>query len=121
MLTLLQNLDRLAFGLAHRRETPVLDRVLPPLTRSADRGVLWLGVAGTLAAAGRRRAAVRGLVSLAAASAVANGPVKLATRRHRPGLDDVPLLRQVTVQPRTSSFPSGHSASAAAFAVGVAL
>ena len=121
MLTLLQNLDRLAFGLAHRGENPMLDRVLPPLTRSANRGALWLGVAGTLAVSGRRRAAVRGLASLGLASAVANGPVKLATRRHRPGLDDVPLLRQLTVQPRTSSFPSGHSASAAAFALGVAL
>ncbi|MFN2537361.1 MAG: phosphatase PAP2 family protein [Mycobacteriales bacterium] len=121
MLTLLQNLDRLALGVAHRRHSPLLDRVLPPLTTSANRGGLWLGVAGVLALSGRRRAAVRGLLSLGVASAVANGPVKLATRRNRPGLDDVPVLRQLRVQPRTSSFPSGHSASAAAFTVGVAL
>ena len=39
----------------------------------------------------------------------------------RPPLDRVPLSRQLNRQPVTSSFPSGHSASAAAFAVGVAM
>jgi diacylglycerol kinase family enzyme/membrane-associated phospholipid phosphatase len=121
VLTRLGALDRRLFTAAHHVDHPVLDRVLPPLTSSADHGGLWLGVAAALALAGRRRAAVRGLASLGAASAVANGPLKLATRRNRPGLDDVPLLRRLTLQPRTSSFPSGHSASAAAFAVGVAL
>jgi undecaprenyl-diphosphatase len=121
VLTRLESWDRRAFAAAHRVDAPVLDRVLPPLTSSANRGGLWMGVAGLLALTGRRRAAVRGLVSLGAASALANGPVKLATRRTRPGLDSVPLLRQLALQPRTSSFPSGHSASAAAFATGVAL
>ena len=66
----------------------------------------------------RRRAALRGLFALAMASAVANGPVKLAVRRRRPvpgrlarGLPGLP-------KPETSSFPSGHTASAFAFAVG---
>ncbi len=38
-------------------------------------------------------------------------------RRHRPerASYDVPLARQVTM-PRTTSFPSGHAASASAFA-----
>jgi diacylglycerol kinase family enzyme/membrane-associated phospholipid phosphatase len=121
VLTLLQNADRLAFGAAHRAHNPFFDRVLPPLTSSADRGGLWLAVAAALALSGRRRPAVRGLVSLGVASAVANGPVKLAARRSRPGLDEVPVLRRLSRQPTTSSFPSGHSASAAAFAVGVAL
>ncbi|MDX6219978.1 MAG: hypothetical protein QOJ48_1659, partial [Frankiales bacterium] len=121
LLTRAGALDRRFFAAAHRVDNPVLDRVLPPLTSSADHGGLWLGVAAALALTGRRRAAVRGLVSLGAASAVANGPLKLVTRRSRPGLDAVPLLRQLKLQPRTSSFPSGHSASAAAFAVGVAL
>ncbi|MCU1623544.1 MAG: hypothetical protein JWL79_2389 [Frankiales bacterium] len=121
MLTRLGALDRRAFRAAHRLDSSTLDTVLPPLTSSADRGGLWLAVAAALALTGRRRAAVRGLASLGVASAVANGPVKLAARRSRPGLEGVPLLRQLTLQPQTSSFPSGHSASAAAFAVGVAL
>ncbi len=36
-------------------------------------------------------------------------------------LDPVPLVRQLKRQPITTSFPSGHAASAAAFATGVAL
>jgi diacylglycerol kinase family enzyme/membrane-associated phospholipid phosphatase len=121
VLTRLQSWDRRAFSAVARSDTPVLDKVLPPLTHSADHGRLWLGVAALLAVSGRRRAAVRGLSSLGVASAVANGPLKLATRRARPGLDGVPILRQLTMQPSTSSFPSGHSASAAAFALGVAM
>ena len=121
MLSRLQSWDRRVFAAAHRADTPLLDRALPPLTSSADHGGLWLVVALLLALTGRRRAAVRGLLSLGAASAVANGPLKWSARRARPGLDGVPLLRQLAVQPRTSSFPSGHSASAAAFATGVAL
>src|SRR5206468_2524220 len=52
---------------------------------------------------------------------VANGPAKWLVRRGRPGLDGVPLVRQLRSRPGTSSFPSGHSASAAAFAAGVAI
>ena len=117
----LDALDRRLFRQAALRESTVLDRVLPPLTHSADHGLLWFGVAGVLAAAGQRRAAVRGLSSLALASVMANVPAKRAARRTRPSLIPVPMPRQLFRQPSTSSFPSGHSASAAAFAVGVAL
>lgn len=41
--------------------------------------------------------------------------------RPRPLLDGVPRVRLLERQPHTTSFPSGHSASAAAFATGVAL
>ena len=101
----------------------MLDVVLPPLTRSADHGLLWIGLAGLLAASGgrRRRAALRGVASLAMASAIANVPAKLSARRTRPELRPVPLVRHLRRQPTTWSFPSGHSASAAAFATGVAM
>jgi undecaprenyl-diphosphatase len=64
---------------------------------------------------------LRGLLSLGVASAVANIPAKLSTRRARPSLNGVPVPRRLRRQPSSSSFPSGHSASAAAFATGVAL
>lgn len=122
--TLLQRLDASDLALFQRvatAETPVLDRVLPRLTTSADHGLLWFGVAAALAAAGQRKAAIRGLGSLTVASAVANLPAKYAVRRTRPQWSTVPLPRHLRRQPQSSSFPSGHSASAAAFAVGVAL
>lgn len=120
----LTRLDDRLYARWHRTETPRLDRVLPVLSRAADHGVLWLGIGGLLWASGRpaeRRAALRGLGGLALASAVTNGPAKFLTRRPRPAPGLVTLARQLARAPHTSSFPSGHSASAAAFATGVAL
>src|SRR5204863_7754859 len=77
---------------------------------------LWLLIAAGLAAAGdnrARRAAGRGVVAVAIASAVANGPAKLLVRRRRPFSRSRPAL---VPMPRSTSFPSGHSASAFAFA-----
>jgi membrane-associated phospholipid phosphatase len=105
-------------------DSDLLDHVLPRLGRAANHGRLWLGVAGVLALTGRRdarRAAVRGLVSLGVASGIANVVAKQAVRRVRPAVDGVPPVRWLRRAPVTTSFPSGHSASAAAFATGAAL
>jgi membrane-associated phospholipid phosphatase len=105
-------------------DSGVLDHVLPRLSRAANHGRLWFGVAGLLALTGRRdasRAAVRGLVSLGVASGIANVVAKQAVRRVRPTVDLVPPVRWLRRAPVTPSFPSGHSASAAAFATGAAI
>jgi undecaprenyl-diphosphatase len=115
--------DERLFRRLARAHSPVLDATLPRLGRAADYSRLWIAVAAVLYRAGGhrgRRAARRGLLSVAAASAVANGPVKLHVRRARP-THEVPLLRRSRRRHKTSSFPSGHSTSAAAFATGVAL
>ncbi|HET6910316.1 MAG TPA: phosphatase PAP2 family protein [Mycobacteriales bacterium] len=106
-----------------RRHDPRLDAVVPRVTNAADYGLLWLVSAAALAATGRkgRCAAARALVSMNVVSGIANGPAKWVARRPRPTLTEVPVLRQLPRQPRTSSFPSGHSATAAAFATAVAL
>ena len=68
-----------------------------------------------------RRGGVRGLLSLAFASGLANGILKpLFPRRRPPARVWANVLRGVAI-PRSSSFPSGHAASAAAFTTGVAL
>jgi undecaprenyl-diphosphatase len=67
-----------------------------------------------------RRAAWRGLGSMAAASAATNVIGKGLAGRRRPDVG-VPVLRRLRRAPRTSSFPSGHAASAAAFATGAAI
>ena len=119
LLTRLDRADLALYRKAARWNPPGLDAVLPRLTSSANHGLLWFGVSILLAGGHRRRAAVRGLASLALASATANVPAKLAARRTRPELQPVPLPRRLLRQPTTTSFPSGHSASAAAFATGV--
>ncbi|WP_405997666.1 bifunctional phosphatase PAP2/diacylglycerol kinase family protein [Streptomyces sp. NBC_00829] len=122
---LLGQWDRQAFHSVAARRWPGAEPVLPRLSRSANHGLLWLGAAAGIAALGHgarsRRAAVRGVASLALASAAINTVGKHAVRRTRPLLDAVPVIRQLKRQPFTTSFPSGHAASAAAFATGVAL
>ena len=97
------------------------DEGLLLLGRAADGGKLWLAVAAVLGLSGgrfRRRAALRGLFAAGIASAVANGPVKAAVRRRRPVRGRLVHHLPGYPKPSTSSFPSGHAAVAAAFAVG---
>lgn len=100
-----------------------LDGAMRTVARSADHSVLWLGVAGVLGAVGgrSRRGAVRGLLAVAGASVTANAVAKPLFPRGRPPAEAVPFVRRLSAPPISSSFPSGHAASAAAFATGVAL
>jgi diacylglycerol kinase family enzyme/membrane-associated phospholipid phosphatase len=105
------------------RHLPSLDRGFARLSRSADRSVLWIAIALVLYVIGgsRRRGAVRGVGSLIVGSALANLVGKKIFGGDRPLLKDVPLPRRLKKFPTSASFPSGHSASAAAFVTGVAL
>ena len=93
------------------------------LSASANHGKLWFAVAGGLALIpGKpRRAALHGLIAQGVASAVTNVVFKTLLPRARPLPEHLPVFRFVNPQPTSSSMPSGHSASAAAFAVGVGL
>jgi membrane-associated phospholipid phosphatase len=103
---------------SHRARSATLDRRLIGVTRAANHSQLWLAIAAALAVLGGqrgRRASRSGLLAVAIAAAVANGPLKLAFRRRRPpSRPRAPLIPM----PRSTSFPSGHSAAAFAFATG---
>lgn len=107
-------------GVNRRHTHPLVDRFWSEVSGFADRGVLWWTIAGALAVTRRRRAAARGLGSLLVASALTNLIAKQVFGGDRPLLADVPIARHLPKPPITPSFPSGHSASAAAFAAGVA-
>jgi undecaprenyl-diphosphatase len=100
-----------------------VDRALRLLTKTADHGRLWMGLAavGLLAGKRTRRASLRGIGSLAAASFLSNVVIKPLTGRRRPDTERTSIARRIGHLPWTSSFPSGHSASAAAFAAGVSM
>jgi diacylglycerol kinase family enzyme/membrane-associated phospholipid phosphatase len=120
----LQNLDVLLFDRMAAAHPRGLDRVLPRLGRSANHGTLWLAGASALALSrnrSARRAAMRGIGSLALASTAANVVAKQLIGRRRPVTTAVPMGRRLLRPPITTSFPSGHSASAAAFATAVTL
>lgn len=113
--------DRELLAAAADARGPAIDRVMTTASHTANRSMLWLGIAALLSFTGRRRArtaAASGLLGIGIASTAVNGPLKFAWRRDRPAsatLSAPPLL----ALPRTFSFPSGHSASAFAFAAGV--
>jgi membrane-associated phospholipid phosphatase len=97
------------------------DRGYSRLSHAADRGLLWYSLATLLAALGLHRAAVRGIGSMIVAGVVSDVVVKRFFDGKRPLASDVPVGRRLRRYPTTMSFPSGHSASAAGFATGVAL
>jgi membrane-associated phospholipid phosphatase len=111
-----QRLDHRLMRRSFEARSPVLDRTLVNVTRAANYSRLWIVIASALAVfAGRRgqRAAGRGVIAIAIAAVVANGPAKLIARRRRPFSRSRPTLIRM---PRSTSFPSGHTAAAFAFA-----
>lgn len=119
MLRDLTAVDQAVYDAVAHQDTPSLDRPLRELSNMADRSVLWIAVAGALASLGGpagRRAARDGLVALAVSSALANIGLKLLVRRARPDRQEGSDRSAEVRMPRSHSFPSGHSASAFAFA-----
>ena len=117
-------LDREIFEAVADSPSPFLDTAMPALTRPADHSKLWFGIAAILWGSGSpsaRRGAGRGVATLAVTSLVTNQLAKRIWKRTRPDWSSVPLARLARRMPTSSSLPSGHSASAAAFAVGVGL
>jgi membrane-associated phospholipid phosphatase len=122
-LTFLGELDRDTYEAVAGMSTPLLDEPMRIVSRVADHSKPWLAVAATLALVGGpegRRAALSGLAAVATTSLVVNVPFKLAGSRRRPDRVALGVPRSRWVElPSSASFPSGHSASAAAFAVAV--
>lgn len=119
----LGRLDRATYRAVADLKTPALDAPLRELSQFANFSKPWFATAGLLAVLGGargRRAALTGVAAIGAASLVVNQPMKLAGDRRRPEREllGVPDARWVPM-PTSTSFPSGHSASAAAFAVAV--
>jgi undecaprenyl-diphosphatase len=120
----LRALDRAVYAAVAGTPTPSLDAALQPLTSAADYSRLWLGVAAATALLGGRRGrrgALEGVAAIGLASASVNLVLKHVSRRRRPDRVGVgvPVARHV-VMPTSTSFPSGHSAAAFAFAGGMA-
>lgn len=113
-------LDAAVYAAVAGSETPELDSAMRRLSGAADHGKLWFATAAALSLVGGpggRQAARRGLIAIGIASAFANLVAKPLGGRGRPARTESEELRRRHVQmPRSSSFPSGHTASAFAFA-----
>jgi membrane-associated phospholipid phosphatase len=114
-------LDRAISEAVEKTETPTLDRLLVHLSDAANESRLWLATAGVVALVGGprgRRAAAEAVASIGLASAMSNLALKsVAPHRGRPEPPTGQVLASRRVRrPTSSSFPSGHAASAFAFA-----
>jgi membrane-associated phospholipid phosphatase len=123
LLRRLGRVDRAAYRAVAGTSTPLLDGPLRQVSHFANFSKPWFLVAGVLALFGGargRRAALTGVGAIGLTSFVVNQPMKLAGERGRPDRTTlgVPESRWVRM-PSSTSFPSGHSGSAAAFAVSV--
>jgi membrane-associated phospholipid phosphatase len=93
-------------------------RVAPAVQEAAEHTKLWWATAATMAALGGwrgRAAAAAGVTAMATAQVLANAVVKPLYRRRRPPREWVPP-EELQDRPDSSSFPSGHTAAAVAFA-----
>ncbi|MDQ3764469.1 MAG: phosphatase PAP2 family protein [Actinomycetota bacterium] len=101
------------------------DASLKGLTTAANHSLLWFTVAAVLASrkGATRRAALRGVAAIGGASFTTNALAKPLLPRRRPAYEDLPVARRLALRdhPKSSSFPSGHAASAAAFATAVTM
>jgi membrane-associated phospholipid phosphatase len=117
--SLLRRLDEIDDALFERIagwESPAMDRLMPALSQAASHSKIWIAMAAAMSLAGGkkgRRTAMEGLTAVAITSFLANLVAKGLFRRPRP-TDQVPEPRRLPT-PGSSSMPSGHTASAAAF------
>ena len=116
-------LDVAVYAAIAATPTPAMDAALRGLSRAADRSRLWIACSALFVAFGGdrgRRAAATGVASIALTSAVVNLVLKRLGNRRRPdrSAHGVPVTREVDM-PRSTSWPSGHAASAFAFTAGV--
>ncbi|MFI8823376.1 phosphatase PAP2 family protein [Streptomyces sp. NPDC053431] len=122
MLSDMRAVDGALYAAVAATPTPTLDRGFRRLSHTADHSKISFGVAAALALVpGRpRMAAVVGVGAIAVASASANLLGKRLVRRRRPDREAarVTVDRHVRM-PTSASFPSGHTASAVAFATAV--
>ncbi|TQM84798.1 undecaprenyl-diphosphatase [Saccharothrix saharensis] len=123
---MLRRVNRLDLAVMRRsgalRASPV-DEGMKTVSRAANHSVLWLVVAGVLVLRKgvTRRAALRGLAAIGGASFSASLVAKRLFPRRRPAADLLLVPRRLTKRPTSSSFPSGHAASAAAFTTALAM
>jgi diacylglycerol kinase family enzyme/membrane-associated phospholipid phosphatase len=117
LLRRLHEVDEEVFQRISGWESPAMDRIMPALSQAASHSRIWIAMAAAMWLAGgkkSRRTAVEALAAVGITSFLANLVAKGLFRRQRP-TDQVPEERRLPT-PESSSMPSGHTASAAAFA-----
>lgn len=97
--------------------TPGAERMVARFSLLGEHGAVWIamGVAGSLLAAPDRRRSWRRATATVASTYALNTAIKLAVRRKRPELPGLPPLAGA---PTRLSFPSAHTSTSFAAALG---
>ncbi len=114
--------DRAVYEAVARTPTAELDGLVRRLSDAANYSRLWLGIAAAVALLGGwrgRRAALEGVIAIGVTSATINLGVKQLAQRRRPDRVGPVFGARKVRMPESTSFPSGHAASAFAFAYAV--
>jgi membrane-associated phospholipid phosphatase len=116
-------MDRAVYQAVSDTPSPQLDGLFRRLSTAANHSRLWFGIAAAMAVLGGsrgRRAALDGVVAIGATSAGVNLGIKPLARRQRPArVEPEAFTDRYVAMPGSTSFPSGHAASAFAFAYAV--
>ncbi len=110
-------MDAALFSLINQSHSPALDDVMLLASALGKAAFVWVAVALiAMVYPARRMAAFRVLVAVLCAYAVVDGVLKRVVDRDRPFVQHAEV-RLIDQRPDTSSFPSGHAASAFAGAL----
>ncbi|MGW0231475.1 phosphatase PAP2 family protein [Actinopolymorpha singaporensis] len=119
MLRDFHGVDRAVYQAVADIPSAHLDGPVRRLSNAANHSFLWMGIAGAMAVLGGSRervAAVEGTLAIAVTSAIVNLGVKPLAGRARPMRGPNASASRHVQMPASRSFPSGHAASAFAFA-----
>lgn len=123
MITLRVSWDQSLFYLINDVwTTPVLDWLMPALSRAGNLGAVWLVLLGVIAIFGKRAGrtlALAGLFALVLGHTMSD-VIKVLIVRPRP-FASLPDVRPLVTEPISYAFPSGHAASAVSAATGAVL
>jgi membrane-associated phospholipid phosphatase len=115
--------DRAVYEAVAGTPTPELDAPFRRLSDAANNSRLWFGIAAMIAMFGGKRgrqAALEGVLAIGVTSATVNLAIKPLARRRRPDpAGPARVGARHVAMPESTSFPSGHAASAFAFAYAV--
>ncbi|NYH54545.1 undecaprenyl-diphosphatase [Nocardiopsis arvandica] len=117
----LHKLDKKVYDRMTGVGPPVLDPYTPKFVQATDNMAPWFLMSATLAATGGprlRRTALRAILAAGTANTV-SAVVKQLSNRSRPDNSAVPRARSPYRSYPSTSFPSGHTAAAVAYAGGV--
>ena len=116
-------IDRAVYQAIADTPSTALDGAFRRLSTAADHSGLWIAIAAAMAVFGGsrgRRAASEGLLAIGTTSAAVNLGIKPLARRPRPArAEPAPFGDRYVPMPDSTSFPSGHAASAFAFAYAI--